>query len=182
MIDEKKEEEFANENISIISKMHDQCIKYRGMIIHYAVTVETGIEMCISNYFGGVNKSPELLALLGHKSNVVTFSNKQLLLSYIINDRFTEFKKSHPDLLKNIDFIIEKRNILAHRKMILTRNDVQNFDGESVKIQWIKTKNGKIQNDFLEIDLKFMKEFNDLCKKTEHDLSDLDGLIKEEIG
>lgn len=171
---------FNDKHELVISNMYDLCIRYRGMVVHFAVDIETEMERCVSYFLSNNSeRTTDIIMLLGHQNNLMSFANKLLIITYIVNTYYPEFKNKHSTMLSDIDFVMQKRNIVAHRKMLITEENILNFDGKSIKIEWTKTKNGKMTTGELNLNPAFIEELGSKASRCANSLEKLRELIKK---
>ncbi|MCV9387322.1 hypothetical protein [Reichenbachiella ulvae] len=162
------------ERDEILKNMADLCSKYRGIIIHETIFIETGIDLLISGYFTNNDKirSEDLHILIAHKSSGISFSSKFQILSYLLNTHFIDFKKKHPKFLKSLDDLMNIRNKVAHRRMLVPEKIID-FDNDTIHLYWSSTKKGRFVMETEILNSKVISDFIDSKNKIYHQLNEL---------
>jgi hypothetical protein len=91
----------------------------RSRLMNYAIITELEIEEFIAKYFIGNDKRKELFGELILKKEFFTFEQKIRVFTKIINENNIEIEEfgekiDKKDLIKNINWIREVRNAIAH--------------------------------------------------------------------
>lgn len=121
---------------------------YRSYVLHIAILIESLIDACVLEYFIAEEKKRDLFHVGFFSTEFMTFEKKRYLLGLIINNSYTEYSKDNSDILKFLVDIRDLRNIVAHRRLIETKEHVENFDGDAVFLHFTTT------NSFIPDDTK----------------------------
>ena len=152
--------------------------QYRGIIINEATRVESLIEDIICRYFTNKDnkKHLELMhVLIGTEK--ISFSVKEVVLRFIIENAFPQFDKENGFLKKGISQVIKFRNIVAHKKFAQTYEDVMRFDGTTIFLKGWQTEENKISLKPFELNRTIVNENYQLMIKIDKSLRELQGLI-----
>jgi hypothetical protein len=88
-------------------------------------------------------------------------------LSLIIKKHFIEFININKTFFRDLGYVMEKRNILAHRRPDLKTNDF-------LKLSWAKSADKSIQTTYFCINEEFYSEFSEKCAELYIKLIDLE--------
>ncbi len=133
--------------------MEERCILFRGRIVHRAIDVETAIELFISTFFcHDKQRQRDFWGLIATATDRVSFNSKAGILGFILKQYYPEFLVKYPRYLEALNNLIEIRNIVAHRKLDLSDERIEKYDGNKIYIKWTTTKRGKARTEFLELD------------------------------
>lgn len=139
------------EKLTLTSK-EDISAYYRGTIIQKAIDVELRMDIIIGRFLSSNNQDKTLDTIgIFDMAESIGFHAKNMGIHYIIKKHYPEFKKEHPNLLSNIDYLIDTRNKVAHK-----RPDLSNYDFSILR--WSKTtKTGVVEKEFLLNNELFLK-------------------------
>jgi hypothetical protein len=128
--------------------------KYMGEIIDEFVVLETLIEIVISMYFTNNDeiKEKELRHIL-LATETFSFNNKKTMLWFIAN-RFPKYLKENKRLDHKMKGLVSFRNMLIHRKLKCDVNTMKTFDGETIILEGLKTKDNNVDVDELILNQK----------------------------
>ncbi len=113
--------------------------KYRGEIIESASLVESSIEIFLAQYFTSCHEVKSMQLLTGLLATDNFSSNaKRTLFCFVIKELIKN--PAHKQMLKGFERIddtlqkkiIPMRNLVAHRKLKVTKEDIDNFDGKTI--------------------------------------------------
>jgi hypothetical protein len=124
-------------------KFQEAIVMARGHIMQRCIEVENTIDLFIATYFARqAPKQDEMLGLiLGPR---MTFNNKREVFVYLLENYYTDFIVSHPDLISDTLMIVEERNIFAHYPIDVSNEAKEKFNKDgSLRIQRIKNKKVK---------------------------------------
>jgi hypothetical protein len=134
------------EGINLIN-MNNLAIRYRGLVCHAFAELEIYIEQIITSYFCDTKlKRIELgHRLVGTKD--LPFETKKKIVEFITVQHYSEFKTENPEIFKDLNFLMEYRNKVAHWKLHSTMEDIRNFNGTNVILATYKTEAHQIKID-----------------------------------
>lgn len=110
---------------------------YRGLIIGRATDIEFLMEMIISHYFcADIEKANELRHRLICDTRLVSFDSKwKILRALLHSNQFKTFSETYPKLITDIKYLIEIRNMVCHKKVLLNQDYLNKFDGETIEFE-----------------------------------------------
>jgi len=104
---------------------------YRGLLIQKTIDIELRMDIVIGRFLS-MNNQDRVLDLLEIFDIVeIGFYNKNRILQFIVKKHFLNFLKNKNSFFEDISYIMEKRNILAHRR---PENEIESY----VKLSWAK--------------------------------------------
>lgn len=164
-----------------LEKDEDISAYYRGLLIQKTIDLELRMDIVIGRFLS-TNEQDRVRDIIEIFDIVkIDFSQKVKILSYIIKKHFPGFLKEKHTLsenrdkfFKDINFIMENRNILAHR-----RHDFDN--SEFLKLTWSKTTESSINIAEHNLTIDFVTEFGDRCANCFITLMDLDIKISDAL-
>jgi hypothetical protein len=147
-----------------------QSIKYRGTILELMSVLEAWLGVYLAQYFCGNNKDKvRNIQLLLFGDERITLSNKAQVFHFIateydkiwydnyISNRPKQAKKLAYTMNQDLVYIIEQRNIFAHRLMAH-----KNLDHISTKPENV-LRLARVKNEFAPLDYD-VELFNLICK------------------
>ena len=142
---------------------------YRGSIIQEAIDIELRMDIIIGRFLSANNQKLTLDTInIFDTSESIGFFAKNAAIQYIIKNYFIEFLKSNNNLITDLEFLISKRNIVAHKRPEMQTNDF-------ATLSWGKTSGiGK----FL-LNEKSYSEYTDKAANVYIKLIELELLIME---
>jgi hypothetical protein len=131
--------------------LQERAIRYRGAIIHFAISLELAISSYISMYFCGKDaKRMEEMISLVFADDKMTLNSKAQIFYYIASTYDEEWyssykscrkpsqKRNSPITINNdLVYVIEERNVMTHR--VFDNGEVYP-DDENI-VRFAKTKN-----------------------------------------
>lgn len=112
-----------------LKHLEDQAFYLRGKIINHTIILERVIDEYLTNYFCGEDEEKRkvlMYSLFG--TNRITLDSKRQLFEDIIKKDKPDFVKKHPYLKKDLIYIAEQRNILAHYMLNSSDDGINNHD------------------------------------------------------
>lgn len=101
-------------------------IDLRGAIINDVIFLERVIDDFIANYFcTDTIKRDELMELVLTNERYALGSKIEVMVR-ILKKHYPEFYKEYPNIKGELDFISEKRNVLAHVLLDTTNEGIEN--------------------------------------------------------
>ncbi len=127
----------------IALKRMDDMIKmsiwFRGKIIEHFTSLETIMEVCISRYFANDRKKSEELNAVLIMQEGFNFHNKRRMVIFVMKNGFPSFYNENKKLDKELQKLNAFRNVIAHRKLKLTINEIMSFDDKNLKLISLST-------------------------------------------
>lgn len=142
----------------IYLKIRQDCIHYRGRYIDEAIIMELIIDDVLANYFCKNEKVEEVLSAVFNTEFLALGAKEKILQSILLKPIFKSFWKKYNTIVTDIGYVRKYRNVLAHSKLIILEETLENYDNDLLPLRG--TENGK-------------------QKKLNIKLSDLDNEIKK---
>jgi hypothetical protein len=115
----------------------------RGKVIGKAIYLEKTIDLWLSEYFCHNKGRAEDLFYLILCHDRLGFEAKRQVFCYVVEHKCNDFFRKYPTLNKDLSYIIEQRNILAHYQIDST------VDGlDSIEVGFLKVKNKQLRVPF----------------------------------
>jgi len=115
----------------------------RGKVIGKSIYLEKMIDKWLSEYFCNHKGRADDLFYLILCHDRLGFEAKRQVFCYIVEHKCTEFFRAHPTLNKDLSFIIEQRNILAHYTIDTTDEGL-----DAIDVGFLKVKNKQLRVPF----------------------------------
>lgn len=140
--------------------LYERSIKIRGQIINDTIVLERTLDAYLSMYFSGVAEKGMQAYQLIFATDRMSFESKKQIFYFILQTYIPDALSRYPNINKDLTFIIEKRNIIAHQLFSLTDEDVLKQDSQ---VSFIRVKNTEqlhpITNEVLNDILSKIKDY-----------------------
>lgn len=164
--------------------IYELAIHYRGLIIDESVAIEGLCEVVVSSFFCGSESRKSALmigVILAHRS--FTFDNKKRVVMMIMKNYYPKmYEEFGKDMEVNFKYIMEMRNIVAHRKMLATDLIIENFDFDTIRFENFGTNDNKPKMLIQEINNDLMDDVIERCRKVTKILFALIDLVRKGEG
>ncbi|MES2827847.1 MAG: hypothetical protein V4687_06825 [Bacteroidota bacterium] len=138
---------------------------YRGTVINKMITLERTVDFYLAHYFSSNAAKEKELMLLIFGNERITFGNKVDILSHLCKSKSVDLSENYPTLLKDLRFLIEQRNILAHFVIIDDAISEHLPDG-TIELMKLKNEGSRLHFNTEDFDLAVSK-IEDLKKYIE---------------
>jgi hypothetical protein len=157
----------------------DESAYYRGLLIQKTIDLELRMEIIIARFLSLNNQDRVLDLIEIFDIAMIDFSQKVKILNFIVKKHIKDFLKVNDALTENrnkffsdLNFVMEKRNELAHRRHDLKTNNY-------LKLTWIKTEDGKLKKVERNLTEEFRNEFEEKCANSYVRLIELEIKVSE---
>jgi hypothetical protein len=156
--------------------LNNKVIGYRGKIINDTIVLERTIDNFLAIYFTqheldskpGESLFQEMLDLI-FSNERMSLGSKIEVFCEIIKKHYPDFLKANPNVNKDLSFIIQQRNILAHYLFDFSEEAIA---ARNLKVDFIKQKNKttlihfdkEIYEDVQKKLVKYMFAIHDLAR------------------
>jgi hypothetical protein len=125
-----------------------QVLQVRGLIIQEIVTMERLVDAYISGYFCPTNeKRGEMLDLI-LSTNKITYEAKAHVVREILNREFPGKKNEHTALYKDLIYIAEERNKVAHYMIDASQDCIDKFIEDKETVSLLKFEKTRSRETF----------------------------------
>lgn len=144
---------------------------YRGSIIQKAIEIELRMDIVIGRFLSSNNQKLTVDTInMFDTAESIGFFAKNVAIHYIIKNYFHDFLAKNENFLSDLEYLMKKRNIVAHKRPEIESNDF-------TILSWSKTTGlGK----FL-LNEKSYSEYIDKAANVYMQLIDLEGLIMNNV-
>lgn len=135
-------------------KKDDISSRYRGIILDKMVHIESAIEFII----GWTFCKPEMVIpfiglVMTSNDSKLTFNSKVVIYGFILKHFHQEFILQHPKHMDTLLRLIEKRNVIAHRKSFYDEKT------ETLSFTWTTAKKNNPRIDNWELNDQSFQDF-----------------------
>ena len=143
---------------------------YRGSIIQEAIELELRMDIIIGRFLSANNQKLTIDTIrIFDTSESIGFFAKNMAIQYVTKNYFADFLNTNKKFLTDLDFLIKKRNVVAHKRPEIETNDY-------TILSWSKTSGiGKYL-----LNEKSYSEYMDKASNVYEKLIELEVLIMEE--
>jgi hypothetical protein len=122
----------------------------RGKIISDTIYLERCMDEYMARYFSDTKeKQKDLMETLLATKRMV-FENKRLIFDFVVQKANPEFLKEYPNFKKDVIFIVEQRNVVAHHLLDSSSAGVAN---QANQIEFINFRDG-MDKTVYDLDMK----------------------------
>ena len=121
-----------------LTTLSAKAVQFRGQIIENLSSLELMIDTFLCFYFTKEESNRDELANLVFRTNRITFESKRQIFEYILKNKFPNILVKYPSINKDLIFVIEQRNIIAH---YILGNDEEDVFKQDKELTFIKYKN-----------------------------------------
>jgi len=120
---------YSTVNAKFKEKMHLKTDKeisayYRGSIIQEAIEIELRMDIIIGRFLSANNQKLTRDTInIFDTSESIGFFAKNMAIQYITKNYFADFLKINKKFLTDLEFLINKRNLVAHKRPEIETND-----------------------------------------------------------
>lgn len=136
------------EQLTKEGRMHYTCYLWRGALLSELIYLERLIDDYIARYFcENIDKAKEMMTLILCVGGGPTFDVKQAAFIYLLEDKKHPFYQKHPKIKKDLKFVIEFRNLLAHHLLDSSPEAIEAFNDSNLRFK----KFGKKEKDTITV-------------------------------
>jgi len=126
---------------------HFSASSARGQILNVIATLETNLDIFLSQHFCGKgNKQEQMLELVSPR---MTFDNKRQILKFLIDNYYTNWGKKYQNFNVDLKEIYDERNVFAHYTMDITKDGIE-YATKNNLVCLIKFKNTRTRVEYNE--------------------------------
>lgn len=120
----------------------------RGVLINQVILLERLMDKYISEYFCNIpDKATELMDMI-LATKRITFDSKAQVFRTILDNLYPDKKKENSAIAKNLQFIAEERNMLAHYFLDTSPDILSNFSEENGAFTLLKIEKTRTREIF----------------------------------
>ena len=144
---------------------------YRGSIIQKAIDIELRMDIVIGRFLSSNNQERTIDTIgIFDITESIGFYAKNRALQFIVKKYFINFIKINSSFFDNIRELMEKRNLVAHRRPDISTNDFE-------KLSWSKTAKNSVQTGYFLINKDAHDEYSKLYVETYIMIIELENIV-----